>query len=522
MISVRSWGFGGCALLMLCTAGVQGQDFAAELPPTDRELLRQWRDRFDQFEKELSKPDWKEPTNVATPVIFTRSSKAAEPAGIVQPAAFKTTPFHAPSFHAEAGADQQQTFGQWLRAAEQGDPFAQFNVGLSYSVGQGVNRDYTNAAMWYERTTEPMDSFASYQLGWMFALGLGFERSHVQAIKYWHQAMAKGLAVAKRDLDFTATVVNGPGGVYAENVRMARFKPEGLTAYKGYKAAKRELQFDVVSFKDDSGYHEDVHVVDYTPNSLFYRTSDGTCCGEVKLASLPADLQQRFGYSSAKADQYNRKMEYERKSGLPDAIPIVLDPWIEEPDNAKAKIVMEIAHDYHKSHQYKGTQTGEQENIFVCGDMARDLWDMLETKGIRAKLRVGNVKTSMKSPMDANHVWVMAEVSPEKWLAVECTGGYVVYFGQNDKYYRGPVFSTPNQQKECEALWKDYFAALEKDQVAENDYKDASGEYDAADDVYWKVSAGFKLSAKRAVFAQRRRDLSEVIAKLKALLGEKG
>ncbi len=39
--------------------------------------------------------------------------------------------------------------GWWRKAAEQGRPEAQNNLGLEYDKGQGVPQDYAQAHMWY-------------------------------------------------------------------------------------------------------------------------------------------------------------------------------------------------------------------------------------------------------------------------------------------------------------------------------------------------------------------------------------
>ena len=44
---------------------------------------------------------------------------------------------------------------RWYRmAAEQGNPDAQFNLGLSYAKGQGVAKDNAEAVHWYRLAAE--------------------------------------------------------------------------------------------------------------------------------------------------------------------------------------------------------------------------------------------------------------------------------------------------------------------------------------------------------------------------------
>ncbi|GAI65218.1 unnamed protein product, partial [marine sediment metagenome] len=47
--------------------------------------------------------------------------------------------------------------------------------------------------------------------------------------------------------------------------------------------------------------------------------------------------------------------------------------------------VTKIAEDYHKTHTYSFR------DLFVCGDMAIDVWNQIKTKGINAIIVVGNI-----------------------------------------------------------------------------------------------------------------------------------
>ncbi len=102
----------------------------------------------------------------------------------------------------------------------------------------------------------------------------------------------------------------------------------------------------------------------------------------------------------------------------------------------------DVATDYHQKHTYLST------DAFVCVDMACDVWNMVRTRGLNSKIMVGNVEKDMASLSEANHAWVMAEVSPDEWLAIESTGGRVVQQSENARYYRGRSFSSPREFKD--------------------------------------------------------------------------
>lgn len=129
--------------------------------------------------------------------------------------------------------------------------------------------------------------------------------------------------------------------------------------------------------------------------------------------------------------------------------PIPMPTEGEEEQNIR--IVKHIVEEYHKTHTYS------KPDWFVCFDMAIDVWNMVKTKGINAKLLVGDVEKDVTNIREANHVWVMAETSPNKWIALETTGGFLVCSNQkicpvdNPRYYHGWGFDNPRELKEAHA-----------------------------------------------------------------------
>jgi len=49
--------------------------------------------------------------------------------------------------------------------AEQGHAIAQFNLGVMYDKGEGVEKDYDEAFKWYRKAAEQGDADAQYNLG---------------------------------------------------------------------------------------------------------------------------------------------------------------------------------------------------------------------------------------------------------------------------------------------------------------------------------------------------------------------
>jgi hypothetical protein len=104
-----------------------------------------------------------------------------------------------------------------------------------------------------------------------------------------------------------------------------------------------------------------------------------------------------------------------------------------------------IVENYHRTHTYILADK------YVCAQMAQDVWNMVITQGITAKIKVGNVDKKVSNIMDTNHVWVIAEVAPDDWVALETTGGFLVCPDtnfctvNNPLYYYGRDFDSPKE-----------------------------------------------------------------------------
>jgi hypothetical protein len=123
----------------------------------------------------------------------------------------------------------------------------------------------------------------------------------------------------------------------------------------------------------------------------------------------------------------------------------VVIPTTESQRDKNIKTVKNIVEEYHRTHSYSLS------DMFVCAQMAQDVWNMVETQKINAIIEVGNVDKDAKTIQEANHVWVLAEISPGHWLAMETTAGYVVCDDpsicavNNPRYYYGWNFNNPKE-----------------------------------------------------------------------------
>jgi hypothetical protein len=234
--------------------------------------------------------------------------------------------------------------------------------------------------------------------------------------------------------------------------------------------------------------------IGYTP------AGGGIGATKLKFENLDESLQKRYGYDPRRAAAYE---EEQAKLRADEASRQVAQ------ESEKLKTVSKILSDYHKAHTYIGTEAGAEQNIFVCGDMACEVWDMVRTKGIEARIQVGNVENDINSMAEANHAWVMAEVAPGKWLALETTGGYVVNQSKNARYYSGHSFSNPKEFRDYQTLISQYNDAVQKQRNAVEDYNQLVSQYKAANG-YDQGKLRGELVQKAAVAKQRTADVNDL------------
>ena len=111
---------------------------------------------------------------------------------------------------------------EFLKAAEQGDATAQFNLGVMYDKGGGVTRDYAEAVRWYRRAAAQGHARAQFNLGLKYAKGEGVTRNYAEAVRWYRRAAEQGNARAQSNLGAMYAKGEGVTRNYAEAVRWYR------------------------------------------------------------------------------------------------------------------------------------------------------------------------------------------------------------------------------------------------------------------------------------------------------------
>ena len=96
--------------------------------------------------------------------------------------------------------DYAKDVESYRKAAKQGDAMAQYNLGVCYHEGQGVEKDYSKAVEWYRKAAEQGNARAQYNLGYCYEKGLGVEQNYTKAVEWLRKAAEQGLALAQYNL----------------------------------------------------------------------------------------------------------------------------------------------------------------------------------------------------------------------------------------------------------------------------------------------------------------------------------
>jgi len=87
-------------------------------------------------------------------------------------------------------------------AADQGIAEAQHNLGAKYRRGKGVPKDLAESAKWYRRAAEQDFTKSMEQLGSIYESGLGVKKDRTEAEKWYRKAAEKGSVFGQKMIGF--------------------------------------------------------------------------------------------------------------------------------------------------------------------------------------------------------------------------------------------------------------------------------------------------------------------------------
>ena len=121
-------------------------------------------------------------------------------AAIVLVSAF-AAPVAAGTFEDAVDAHARGDYAKALRLirplANDGNATAQFNLGVMYLTGRGVQQDYSAAALWFRKAAEQGYALAQSNLGTLYRDGQGVAQDDTEAVMWFRKAADQGDAVAE-------------------------------------------------------------------------------------------------------------------------------------------------------------------------------------------------------------------------------------------------------------------------------------------------------------------------------------
>ena len=206
-----------------------------------------------------------------------------------------------------------------LSSAEKGDATAQFNLGVMYDNGQGVEQDYAEAVKWYRKAAMQGVASAQLNLGIMYANGQGVTKDEYEAVKWFRKAAEQGDASAQFNLGVMYDNGQGIEQDYAEAVKWFR-----KAAEQGHASAQFNLG---VMYDNGQGIKQD-----YAEAVKWFRKAaeQGSASAQFNLGIMYANGQgitkeeneavKWFRKAAEQGDasaQYNLGVRYANGRGVP-------------------------------------------------------------------------------------------------------------------------------------------------------------------------------------------------------------
>jgi TPR repeat protein len=123
----------------------------------------------------------------------------------------------------------------YRKAADQGDAYAQNNLGNLYDSGKGVKQDYDEAVNWYRKAAEKGNPYGQYRLGWAYENAQGVKQDLAEALNWYRKSAAQGDADAQNSVGDMYDSGKGLKQDYVEAVNWYRKSAEQGNTYGQYR-----------------------------------------------------------------------------------------------------------------------------------------------------------------------------------------------------------------------------------------------------------------------------------------------
>jgi len=103
-----------------------------------------------------------------------------------------------------------KAFDTFYILAKEGNAKAQYNTGLLYALGQGVQKSIMHARKWYEKAAKQGNAKAQYNLGKLYHDTAPNDEHAYQKAKYWYEKAVKG-GVIEANNNLASLYIDGLG-----------------------------------------------------------------------------------------------------------------------------------------------------------------------------------------------------------------------------------------------------------------------------------------------------------------------
>lgn len=154
--------------------------------------------------------------------------------------------------------DPYRAYQLWEPLAKQGDPNAQFGLGLFYYDGIFVPQSYEEANYWFLLAADQGFAPAQYNMGNAYSNGLGVAQNDEMAVHWWRQAADQGFSPAQYNL--ATALMHGRGVEKDEAAALELYRqaaeadnPMAVEMLKRYREASEALSQATPAPESDAG-----------------------------------------------------------------------------------------------------------------------------------------------------------------------------------------------------------------------------------------------------------------------------
>ena len=97
--------------------------------------------------------------------------------------------------------DYEMALREYRALAKVGNPNAEYNIGVMYDLGTGVEQDRAEAVIWYRKAANQNHDNAQFNLGFLYANGDSVSQELVLAYKWLELAAIQGHSEATEQRD---------------------------------------------------------------------------------------------------------------------------------------------------------------------------------------------------------------------------------------------------------------------------------------------------------------------------------